>query len=333
MGGLRKSPQVSVLLPVYNGVEFLGAAIESILNQSFADFELIIIDDGSTDNSQDVLDQLHNEKIRLYHQQNRGLAVTLNRGIALSRGKFIARQDQDDRSLPDRLANQVTFLNNHEDCALVGTWSEIWRGDKKTERLHRNPIDNTTLKFELLFNNPFVHSSVMLRKEALTLVGGYSSDPLRQPPEDYELWSRIARHYNVANIPEILHVYREVPKSMSRSGDNPFLSQVLAISSENIAWAAGLSPDNPQVRNIAALMNGAWKHVIVPPNYSAMQSIMSRAVCNIAHPDMHQEILSIAKERLMTLTATFWWQYGFSIRGILFRYWRYGHKIAKQIFD
>ncbi len=132
---------------------------------------------------------------------------------------------------------QVEFLDAHPDHALVGTRAEIWVGDKPTGRFHDHPTEDAELRFALLFNNYFVHSSVMMRKAALDEVGVYTTDRSRQPPEDYELWSRIARRFRVANLPERLTIYREVPTSMSREGADPFKEKLILISAENLAAA------------------------------------------------------------------------------------------------
>jgi len=182
-------PMVSVLLPVYNGAAYLSAAVDSVLNQTYQNLELIIINDGSTDQSASIVEQFRDSRIRFSNQTNRGLAATLNRAIDLSRGKYLARQDQDDLSFPTRFAKQVDFLESHQKCGMVGTWAEIWEVDQRSRRAHKHPTDDLILKFELLFDNPFVHSSVMIRKEALDIVGTYCTDKSRQPPEDYELWS------------------------------------------------------------------------------------------------------------------------------------------------
>jgi hypothetical protein len=232
---------VTVLLPVYNGEIFLQQAVISVLSQGDGIFELLIIDDGSTDRSSEVLSNIEGPDVRVYQQANRGLAGTLNRGLELASGSYIARHDQDDLILPGRLAKQVEFLNNNPDCAMVGTWADIWVGDQPSHRCHRHPASHETLCLELLFDNPFVHSSVMMRTEVVRRLGGYCEDKSRQPPEDYELWSRIAREYRVANIPEVLTIYREVGGSMSRTGDNPFLNNLIKISSENLA--AILAPE------------------------------------------------------------------------------------------
>ena len=201
----------------------------------------------------------------------------------MARGKYIARQDQDDISLPERLAKQVEFLESHPDCGMVGTWAEIWVGEEKSERAHRHPADNMALQYELLFDNPFVHSSIMLRKSALDQVGGYSVDHKRQPPEDYELWSRIARCYEVENIPEILLVYREVPNSMSRSGVSPFLNHLVTISSENIAWASDVPADDPDPINIAALIHNVNGRLVGEPDFRSMSAVLQKAVARLSH--------------------------------------------------
>ena len=301
----RVGPVVSVVLPVYNCPGYVGQAIESILGQTYTDFELIIIDDGSKDETPDVVRRFTDPRIRFFTQENRGLAATLNRGIGLARGRYIARQDQDDVSFPDRFAKQVAFLDAHSACGLLGTWAEIWRDDTRTDRAHRHPSDNTTLQFELLLNNPFVHSSVMMRKAALERVGGYSTDPGRQPPEDYELWSRIARQFEVANLPEFLHVYREIGGSMSRIGPSPFLDHLVTICAENVAWAAGLDPSQPQVTNIAAIVHRADYRLQGRPDFVEMRKILARAAARVA-PGEGSGFALDARKRLDSPRHGFW---------------------------
>jgi glycosyltransferase involved in cell wall biosynthesis len=231
---MNKTTLVSVVLPVYNGRCTLSESIESLISQVGITTEIIVLDDGSTDDSLDIISSFTDSRLRVIRHKNMGLAKTLNKGVALARGHFIARQDQDDLILPNRLAKQTSFLNINPKVAIVGTWAQIYSEDMPTSRYHRHPSSNDALQLELLFDNPFVHSSMMIRADVLRDVGGYSEDIARQPPEDYELWSRIARKYSVANLPEVLTVYREVDGSMSRKGDNPFLKNVIRISSENL---------------------------------------------------------------------------------------------------
>jgi glycosyltransferase involved in cell wall biosynthesis len=257
-------PLVSIILPVYNGMPYLESSVKSILTQTYRNFELIIINDGSKDNSMNFLRCIKDSRIRLFEQENMGLAATLNKGISYSKGEFIARHDQDDISLPSRLEKQVAFLINNHDYALVGTWASIINNDGETGRAHLHPAENIQLQFELLFDNPFVHSSVMLRKSILESVGLYSTDKNRQPPEDYELWSRIARHAKIANIPEILHLYREVPSSMSRTGINPFLDKVIDRSIENLTWVNKNETDET-IDIISALAHKAYYRIRTKP--------------------------------------------------------------------
>lgn len=277
-----KSPLVSVVLPVYNGAADVERSVQTILSQTFYNFELIIINDGSSDESAEVLESISDPRIRLYHQENMGLAATLNRGISLASGVYIARQDQDDLSHPQRLEKQVAYLGKHPECILLGTAAEIWVGDVPTDRAHDHPVEHSVLSFELLFNNPFVHSSVMMRRDALLEIGGYSTDKERQPPEDYELWSRMARYGRVANLSERLLVYREVPQSMSRSGPNPFLDRLVTISAENLAFANGLKVVTKDALDVAAVTHSAFHRLSTKPNIKRMKMLVTSAGARLA---------------------------------------------------
>ena len=210
------NPLVSVLLPVYNAQDYLRESIDSILGQTFADFELIIINDGSTDGSKAIMDSYIDPRIVIIDQENAGLPVSLNRSITKAKGKYLARQDADDVSLPDRLSEQVAYLEAHPDCALLGTWAQIIEKEHLTNRELTHPSENGEIQIKLLFYNCFVHSSVMMRKATLNQCGVYPEDPEKFPPEDYDLWLRIAQVAQVANLPKVLLQYRELPGSISR---------------------------------------------------------------------------------------------------------------------
>ena len=210
------TPQVSVLLPVYNAQDYLRESIDSILNQSFTDFELIIINDGSKDGSKEIIDSYTDPRIKVIHQDNAGLPVSLNRAIAIAQGQYLARQDADDVSLPKRLAEQVRFMESNTSCGLLGTWAQILEGSISTNRELNHPCDNGEIQIKLMFYNCFVHSSVMIRKSSLNDVGIYPEDPTKFPPEDYDLWLRIAKTFQVANLPKVLLQYRELQSSISR---------------------------------------------------------------------------------------------------------------------
>lgn len=247
-------PRVSVVLPVYNGEPYLAEAIDCILGQTFADFELIIINDGSKDGSNGCVAGFSDPRIRYFEQPNAGLAATLNRGIALAEGEYLARQDQDDIAHPERLAEQVAFMDKNPDCGMVGTWAEIFSETESGQRFHYHPAENLELKLHLHFRNPFVHSSMMLRTDTVRRIGGYTTDTTRQPPEDYELWSRMARAGKVANIPRVLVRYREVASSMSRVSADPFAPMVYKIACENMAFSLAGCPEAKAGRDLVSLV-------------------------------------------------------------------------------
>lgn len=275
-------PLVSVILPVYNGLPYLEEAVNSVLSQSFRNFELIIVNDGSTDGSELVIENFTDKRIHLFQQENRGLAVTLNRAISLSRGKYIARQDQDDVSFPFRFERQVQFLDANQDVGMVGAGAEIWVGHNRTNRLLSHPAENAVLKFELLFDNHFVHSSVMIRRSVFDNIGCYSEVASRQPPEDYELWSRVMKEYKLANLPDVLVAYREVVGSMSRTGQSPFLRNLITISSENIAWASGHSVEEAKVIALSKLIHGVYDNIPGKARFREMRNILMLAANKIA---------------------------------------------------
>ncbi len=276
-------PLVSVILPVYNGFPYLDESINSVLKQSFNNYELIIIDDGSTDNSGTIIEKYNDPRIRFFQQSNKGLAATLNRGISLARGEYIARQDQDDVCFPLRFEKQIAFLEDNLAVGLVGTFAEIWDLNERTGRLLKHPTNDAIIKFKLLFNNHFVHSSMMIRRLVFEKVGGYTEDKSRHPPEDYELWSRVMREFKIANLPEVLMAYREVPNSMSRLGLNPFVPNLIKISAENISWASSLAIESPEVIAISKLSQGAYSGISSKVRFSRMKSVLQIAVMRIAY--------------------------------------------------
>lgn len=232
-------PRVSVLLPVYNGAAYLKESIDSILNQSYRDFELIVLNDGSIDDSRKIVQSYRDTRIRYVEHPNVGLPATLNRGLELAQGEIIVRQDQDDISLPARIARQVERLDLDPKLGLVGCWATIVNmAGRPDGRMHRHPQGYGALQIEVLFDSPFVHSAVAMRREVLEGLGGYCTDRSRQPPEDYELWSRLLREYRAENVPEPLLLYREVSGSMSRMMKATFVENVAKLSAENLRfWA------------------------------------------------------------------------------------------------
>lgn len=234
MTNLLNIPAVSVILPVYNAAGTVEQSVRSILGQTFRDFELIIIDDGSTDRSADVINAIDDGRIIFLRQRNIGLAATLNKAISLARAPLIARQDNDDISYPSRLQKQVDYLKEHPEVVVVGTAARIVDANlAETGRWHRHACQPDELKYNLLFENPFVHSTVMFRKSAWAAAAGYSTS--KDIFEDYDLWSRMSGAGKLANLNEVLLDYRESPAGMSKtSGD--YEDRVRRTSLENISF-------------------------------------------------------------------------------------------------
>lgn len=283
-------PRISVVLPVYNGAPYLKEALDSILGQTFQDFELIAINDGSKDESLEILQACRDPRLVIVDQKNHGLAATLNIGIGMAKGDFIARQDQDDISRPDRFARQILFLEQNPESFAVGTWAEIIGLSGEPMGFHKHPVRAVDIRFFLNFNNPFVHSSVMFRKSVLQTLGGYSTDKLRQPPEDFELFSRLARVGNLANLPEVLHLYREVRGSMSRVSKNPFLEKVLLIASENIQWYFN-TQDQALAKKTAAYLNGATGPLAISDYFAIRRLLLSAGPDGTKHRPLAKKIL------------------------------------------
>lgn len=189
--------KVSIIMSVYNGQTYLREAIDSILWQSFRDFEFIIIDDGSSDDTLDIINGYDDYRIKLIkNEQNTGLAASLNQAISVSHGKYTARMDADDISSKDRIMRQYIFMESHENVDICGTGIEIFGSVMKKKYY---PRYHEAIKFASMFGNPFAHPTVMIRKESL-LRGRYKYEDLYRRGQDYELWSRMlisCRGYNI----------------------------------------------------------------------------------------------------------------------------------------
>jgi GT2 family glycosyltransferase len=209
------SPAVTVLMPVHNGEPFLNGALGSILGQTYCDFEFVIIDDGSTDATPGILaeHQRRDRRIVMHRQDSQGLIAALNRGLSLARGAFIARMDSDDIALPTRLAEQVRFLSNHPDVAILGT--AYWLIDQNGRHvdLKRFPTSDLHIRWANLLAPAFAHSTVMIRRDLL-LKNALWYDPACEV-EDYDLWRRVLRHGHGANLAKALLEYRDHAGSIS----------------------------------------------------------------------------------------------------------------------
>ena len=203
-----KNPKVTVLMSVYNGKNYLCEAINSILNQTFKDFEFLIINDGSTDSTKEILDSYNDPRIRIINNgKNVGLTKSLNKGLQLAGGKYIARQDADDVSAPERLQKEIHFLETHQDYAVVGTFVKILNENSEIIGLLDRLTEDTQIRERLRSDNGITHGSAVIRKKCLLDVGFYDESIMRA--QDYELWLRLSEKYRLANIPEYLYMWRK----------------------------------------------------------------------------------------------------------------------------
>ncbi len=206
-------PKISVVTSVYNGQKYLREAIDSILNQTFKDFEFIIIDDGSTDNSGAIIQSYNDTRIRLIQKENKGLAAALNVGIKAAKGKYIARMDADDISIPERLEKQLDFLENRRECVAVGSNAKVIDMNGAYLYISSQPSTWKEIKKKLP-SSPFFHSSTMFRKDTAIECGGYYEE-IRHHFEDMVLWNKMADYGELWNIEKPLIKYRLVPLAIT----------------------------------------------------------------------------------------------------------------------
>lgn len=231
------SPSVTVLMPVYNAERFLSEAIDSILQQTFTDFEFLIVDDGSTDRSLEIINSYTDPRIRLIQNSaNLGITTSLNNGITLARASLIARMDADDISYPERLRKQYDYFTLHHDCVLLSTLARVITEDKQT--LYIDKTNSNYFYYNLTFCSPIYHPSVMYRKTAVQDVGMYTV----HYSEDFELFWLLSRKYKIYNLPEVLLDYRDNPQSLHQvTKRNEYAEAAFNQTTRNLHFYAGES--------------------------------------------------------------------------------------------
>lgn len=209
-------PIVSVLLPAYNAENYISIAIESILKQTYTQFELIIIDDFSTDKTASIIKEFKKKDKRIVFFQNKKnlkLSKTLNKGIEMAKGKYIARMDADDWSFPKRLEKQVDFLEKNAEIGIVGGSMQIMDENGKVYSKRTYALNDYEIRKKIYLYSPFSHPTIMIRKSIIEKVGNYNSQ--FNPAEDYELYFRIGELSQFANLDCFLIKYRVVVNSMT----------------------------------------------------------------------------------------------------------------------
>lgn len=200
---MSETPKVSVVIPVYNRERYLAEAIDSVLAQTFADFELLIVDDGSQDRTVEIAKSYRDPRIRIVqHERNQGVAAARNTGVTQARGTYVAFQDSDDIAYPDRLARQVAFLDSHPDYAAVGAWID-WMGEdgRPLGKAKRKATDTEDIAAQSLFRAGLENTTAMVRR---TELARYPYDERFAVSEDFDLWTRIAADHKLAGLPRVL---------------------------------------------------------------------------------------------------------------------------------
>jgi glycosyltransferase involved in cell wall biosynthesis len=198
------NPLVSILMPVYNTEKYLRGAINSVLNQTFTDFEFIIINDGSTDNSDNIIKSYTDKRIRYINQNNQGVARSLNNGLVAAKGKYIWRHDSDDICLTNQLEKQIKFLEKHNNICAVSTQIAFMTNRGKIAMKYRQPKNQFYNNHEFIlvkkehFNpySPITHATVLMQKDLVLQIGGYRTEFLTS--EDYDLWLRLLEKSSIA---------------------------------------------------------------------------------------------------------------------------------------
>jgi glycosyltransferase involved in cell wall biosynthesis len=206
-------PKVSVIMAVYNGMPYLSEAVDSILNQTLRDFKFLIINDGSTDGTEDYLNRLTDQRIRVMHQSNHGLGATLNRGVAMCETEFLARMDSDDISLPSRLEAQLDYLLTHKDVGIVGTQISYFVATGRSGFSPSLACEHEAIHAGLLCGaHSMNHPSIMCRTSVIKDIGGYRIAGVGQ---DWDLFLRMGEASRLANLNKLLHLYRTHPGSVN----------------------------------------------------------------------------------------------------------------------
>lgn len=249
------SPMVSVVIPVYNSAPYLKESIESVLAQNFQDYELIAVDDGSTDGSGEILDAyaLQDSRIKVFHQENQGISGARNAGMAQARGKYIAVMDSDDVCLPDRLSKQVALMQKHPEVGICGTRCSFF-GDKGEYLGTTPPIDYKLINCWLIFTPTLSHTSIIVRRDIVS-EKKIQYDPSLKAAEDYDFYIQCMPYCRITNLKDVLMKIRTHCDSTTRQiadqGDRTLMPVHRRVISK-----LGFEPSNDELELHLVISNG-----------------------------------------------------------------------------
>lgn len=252
---MKKQPPVSVIMTVYNAEKHLEDTLRSVLGQTFDDFEFIIIDDGSSDRSVEIVRGIPDERIRFIPEKHQNYIDLLNKALLLSQGKYMVKMDHDDLMMPTRVEKQYAFMEDHPEIDLCGSWAQTFGSESYVVK---TPVGDTEIRSLLLLQSPLVHPSVMLRRSSVDAYLEKKQDehfyhPAYRYADDYKLWTDLAAAgWRFANLPEVLlkyrlseqqitHLYRSECKQMSLKVQREYMAAVLSEMLRTPSWVSEMA--------------------------------------------------------------------------------------------
>lgn len=276
------TPTATVLLPVYNGEKYLVESLDSLLAQSYADFEILAINDASTDGSARILEDYarRDRRIRILTQaSNRGLIETLTLGVETSQANYIFRHDGDDRAHPDRIAASLAYLRKNPETVILGSSMNRIRADGRLLGTQRFPERDPEIRWQFLFRNPFAHSTVAFHRETARKLGGYAKSA--KHAEDYNLWTRMAGVGKLANLTEVYCDYRVHDENITSKNTNEMNAASARIGS---AWLQKLLGNSADGEMAALWMRFRERAVLAPEEITKLVGALTEL--QRTHPDL-----------------------------------------------
>lgn len=297
----RPVPSVSVVMPAYNAEKYLREAIDSILSQTFTDFEFIIINDGSTDRTKEIILSYTDPRIvYIENESNSGICVTLNKGVAAARGRYIARMDADDVAVSERLALQVEYMRSHPDIGVVGSYLQLMDENENHLYVFENSPDPDECYINMIFATSVGHPSVLIRKSCLT-ENNLEYEEYFRGMEDFFLWWQLAKHTQISNIPKPLLNYRCHSSQVTKNQVNTdFLRRQREFFEMRMSdMGLTLSKDDLAVMNQYLVDCGSFDDITLSKFIDALQSLYKQFT--VENPK-YKEILKLYVAKAISLS-------------------------------